>query len=944
MRNLKKILAVITVIAMIASMLVVPALAEGFQYEDEATILNKLGLMEGYGLGDDTNRLQGLIFAIKAAGKASEVNAMTDEEAAAILAEKVVDADEVPAWGIKWAAYAVKNGYTSGTDASVAPKIKFSPLKGISVTELLVWVMNIGMGYNFGTDVVVAEAVKAGVITLNQALELQAKDTLIRDDVAGVLFGACKNGVNADGKKFIQSLIDAGFVSEADAVEAGLVEAKPVKPEVVSITADNLKEVTVVFNKALDKDTVKAENIKIDGEAATVSLNDDKVTVVITMKAKLENQKDYKLVVEKVKDTDGNEIAKTEKSFRAFDATLPVAESITVTGPKNFTIEFSEPIETAGTVEVKSGSYVLGVGAPSISGKKATVELYSSLTDGTTYEVTVKDFKDYAGYKNIIKTFNLAYAKDGNAPVATVEKAEQTYVKVKFDKPVTGLDKDQFWHTFTAWTAKGIYKAEGMTTADAIGVSDSVDTVWVKFADDAKNDKPIHEGTTVFGIEAKANNNEIKDNWGNKFASATFTITVTADKTAPEVAELKVKSEKSLEIKFSEEVVFGNDNVEVLAEDGSKIDGVSPSVSGSGKEYTISWSKDLSGKTIVVRIKDVKDKALQPNKMSLYSATLVITDKTAPDISQVTEDASDASNKILYVFFNEAVDNTALDKNNYGVLGSDGVVTLLSKDPVFFVGNKVVKLTLTKEEYDKLGSLFVQKVKDLAGNAMAGKTIAKGNIKDYKHADNQPAIATIDAVATDKIEITFNQVLKRVDKDVFRINGTTPVAMELKTDKKGNTVVVLQLSSDAKLDANIGTTVSLGYDDESGKYKITNLFDVDANYGATYDYSKFNDKIAPSMAKKTDGNFDISATKTGTTITIVFDEPIDSNSLSKFTYKVKDYTVVSVSVASGDTKNVVITVDKPITAGKLQITQELPVADSKGNEYKYDKTIEVDVP
>jgi len=463
MRNLKKILAVITVIAMIASMLVVPALAEGFQYEDEATILNKLGLMEGYGLGDDTNRLQGLIFAIKAAGKASEVNAMTDEEAAAILAEKVVDADEVPAWGIKWAAYAVKNGYTSGTDASVAPKIKFSPLKGISVTELLVWVMNIGMGYNFGTDVVVAEAVKAGVITLNQALELQAKDTLIRDDVAGVLFGACKNGVNADGKKFIQSLIDAGFVSEADAVEAGLVEAKPVKPEVVSITADNLKEVTVVFNKALDKDTVKAENIKIDGEAATVSLNDDKVTVVITMKAKLENQKDYKLVVEKVKDTDGNEIAKTEKSFRAFDATLPVAESITVTGPKNFTIEFSEPIETAGTVEVKSGSYVLGVGTPSISGKKATVELYSSLTDGTTYEVTVKDFVDYAGYKNIIKTFNLAYAKDGNAPVATVEKAEQTYVKVKFDKPVTGLVKEQFWHSFTAWTAKGIYKAEGMT-------------------------------------------------------------------------------------------------------------------------------------------------------------------------------------------------------------------------------------------------------------------------------------------------------------------------------------------------------------------------------------------------------------------------------------------------------------------------------------------------
>ena len=290
------------------------------------------------------------------------------------------------------------------------------------------------------------------------------------------------------------------------------------------------------------------------------------------------------------------------------------------------------------------------------------------------------------------------------------------------------------------------------------------------------------------------------------------------------------------------------------------------------------------------------------------------------------------------MFFNEAVDNTALDKNNYGVL-ADGVVTLLSKDPVFFVGNKVVKLTLTAEEYGKLGSLFVQKVKDLAGNAMAGQTI--DSMDDY--ADDKPAIDTIDAVATDKIEITFDQVLKRVDKDVFRIDGTTPVAMELKTNKDGNTVVVLQLASTAKLAADI-SDASLSYD-ESGNYKITNLFDVDANYKETYDYRKFNDKIAPSMAK-TDDDFNISVNNTAKTITIEFDEEILANSLSKFTYKVKDYTVLSVVRAGdsgGNEKKVVITVDKEIGAGKLYITQELPVADSEGNEYKYDKTIEVDV-
>ena len=47
MRNLKKILAAITVIAMIASMMVVPALAESVKYEAEAKVLNDLGLMAG---------------------------------------------------------------------------------------------------------------------------------------------------------------------------------------------------------------------------------------------------------------------------------------------------------------------------------------------------------------------------------------------------------------------------------------------------------------------------------------------------------------------------------------------------------------------------------------------------------------------------------------------------------------------------------------------------------------------------------------------------------------------------------------------------------------------------------------------------------------------------------------------------------------------------------
>ena len=98
MKKLKKILALIAVIAMLASMLAAPVFAESYKYEKEAVILNQLGLMAGYGLGDQVNRVQGIIFALKAAGKADEVEAMTDVEAAYIVSQYVVDAAQVPDW------------------------------------------------------------------------------------------------------------------------------------------------------------------------------------------------------------------------------------------------------------------------------------------------------------------------------------------------------------------------------------------------------------------------------------------------------------------------------------------------------------------------------------------------------------------------------------------------------------------------------------------------------------------------------------------------------------------------------------------------------------------------------------------------------------------------------------------------------------------------------
>ena len=331
------------------------------------------------------------------------------------------------------------------------------------------------------------------------------------------------------------------------------------------------------------------------------------------------------------------EVEETEIEFEVFDGTRPEAEEIKVTGPSNLEIVFSEPIEGGGDVEVKSGNSTIGTGDYEGYGSRTiSITVWDELKDGETYEVIVKDFKDYAGLINISKTFEVEYVKDTEPPVAEITKVEQTHIKVEFSKPVKGLHKENFYHTFTAWEAKGIYKDEAMTADSAIEPEDSVKTVWVKFADDANNDNPLAEGTQRVGIRGKYDDVDVVDNWGNKFESVEIEVTVSVDKEAPEVTSITVESEDKIKVTFNKVVNFSEDNIEVLDTDGKEIDDVSVTVDPNGKaakEFIVDLGTKLPGKTIVVKITDVEDTALEPNKLSEYKATIEITDKTAPTVT-----------------------------------------------------------------------------------------------------------------------------------------------------------------------------------------------------------------------------------------------------------------------------------------------------------------------
>lgn len=731
------------------------------------------------------------------------------------------------------------------------------------------------------------------------------------------------------------------------------VIVQPDELTVTSVTADNLKEVAVEFSAALDEDTVNADNIEIDGfdKDISVELQEDGRTVVITAgKAdeNLENQKTYTLKVKNVKDTTGMEVEETEIEFEVFDGTRPEAEEIKVTGPSNLEIVFSEPIEEGGDVEVKSGNSTIGTGDYEGYGSRTiSITVWDELKDSETYEVIVKDFKDYAGLINISKTFEVEYVKDTEPPVAEITKVEQTHIKVEFSKPVKGLHPQNFYHTFTAWEAKGIYKDEAMT--DEIKPEDSVKTVWVKFADDADNDRPLAEGTQRVGIRGKYDDVDVVDNWGNKFEDVEIDVTVVVDKEAPEVTSITVENEDELKVTFNKVVNFSEDNIEVLDTDGNEIDDVNISVDPNdkaAKEFKVELGTSLPGKTIVVKITDVEDTALHPNKLSEYKATIEITDKTAPEVEKVRLDDSDGK-YYAYIFFSEDVTNTGLDKDNYAMMYSNGALEVFEKAPRFFDGNIVVRIELKKEEYDALtdeeepASLFVQRVEDKAGNGMKGQII-----DEFENINaDAPEVDKVEATAKDKLVVTFTQRLlegNNINKEVFKVKvgevESATIGSISVSRVDGKTVVTLNLK-DAEINAK-ADNVKLAIENDDGEY-LKNLFGV-AVESESFDDITIEDKIAPSIVE-VDKKLDITAKNEGNkgVIKITFDETIKDSTTAR-DFEVSGYTVESVTV---DDNVVTITLTEEIkeTAKTVKLTQKYAVEDENGNEFKLSSSVTVDV-
>lgn len=689
MKKLKKILALIAVIAMLASMLAVPTLAESYKYEKEAVILNQIGLMAGYGLGDPVNRVQGIIFALKAAGKADEVEAMSDQEAASIVSQMVVDAAQVPSWAVKWVAYAVKYGYTSGIDASVAPRVRFAPLQKMAATEFLVWLMNIGMGYKVGTNNSIDEARKAGIITLTQEIELRVKDSLIRDDIAGILYGACKNGVCADGRTFIESLIDAGFISEVAAIAAGFIEPQKPEPEpdeleVVQVTTNNLKQLFVEFNLPL-KDAGNESNYIIENEDAQAvidedsnfELSEDKKTVIITLTEAAAQQEVIDLTIRDIEAENGLWLDETTiEDIELKDTTLPKAVSASVVGQYTIKVEFSEPIMLPEEGDdpdlyftVDDGDYLIEKIEKVNNDTELNITLFSGLEEGTVKVEAKPAIKDYAGFGITKKTFDLKVKEDKEGPVVVGYKnAKPTEVTLIFNEDIELLEEADDDDEYPDDYLENFYHTNRNNPASGLKVSGRELTIDF-------SDSMLPPGRAYIYIAEDA----VQDLWGNTNAKISYVVEVSKDNDPIVLQKVEQEDESSIILTFNkvldEDTAEDIDNYTILDKNGKTVkDIIDDAVLGKdGKTVTITFTEELYGNYSIV-VQYVED--LVGNVIKKTTKSFTMKDMTIPEDFDARIYNPGKKGQTLKVNFNDtmATDGkySVLDLEKYEIVVGSG--------------------------------------------------------------------------------------------------------------------------------------------------------------------------------------------------------------------------------------------------------------------------------
>ena len=761
MKNFKKLSAAVLAVALVLTSMTTVFAADPATpaNAEKAATLKDLGLYAGTDATDVAAGLDGalttqdsLIFLAKLFGYNEAANALTADQVAEALA-KFDDAASISDYAKNVVAYSATNSILSGsTDGNRF----FVGAKDTVTAARFATFMLKQMGYT------VADY-KASVAKLAEAAGSKVDATLTgdltRDAAVGVMFGAL-TAEKASGKTVIADIVGDNADLKAKAEKLGLIAPPPIDLAVESVKALNCKQIQVVFNQEMDRNSVESEgfyeiqdkgsNIVELGDSSA-SLGDDKRTVIIILNKnvanKLTNSSEAKVTINKdIKAKSGVKLAKAAvfEKVTVEDGIIPTVTKAEATGERNIRITFSEPVYDKGNdnsiaktnFKVVSGTYEYLVQEATLDNNVINLEIGTKLIEGPV-TVTVNNagadktdaIVDYAGYAVFKSSTTFNYVKDTSVSVVTVKEAKPESVTLAFTKPVKFAN------------LKLYHSVKNAAAYECVATTASKYKDEFKF--EFKPESKLQQGTVkLFLVNADNDADKMVDGYGIKVPDQTLTCEIVVDETEPVFTKGDFDKNTSIFLTFDEEL----DKEEAEKTENYTIKKYSDPFASiafkaiyndnaAKKENTVTLKPEklLEDNTeYVVTIKKAMD--TYGNKtVKEYTYTFTTGDNTAPDVKDAVyadakNDASqnqcytvNAEGKI-YITFTESMNEAQmLDLNNYMVNIGDGFKALdKDKDKVTKVSDRKICIEVGAFADEIKPSVKVAPIMDLAGKRLRG--------------------------------------------------------------------------------------------------------------------------------------------------------------------------------------------------------------------------------
>lgn len=604
-----------------------------------------------------------------------------------------------------------------------------------------------------------------------------------------------------------------------------------------SVSADNLKEVTLTFDGKVDKSTSELkDNYRLNGnltvKSAVLSASGNQVVLTLDQDQAFRNQQKYTVTVTGVK-AGTKTIEASNVEFTPVDNKLPEVVSVTGLGTKAIKIIFSEPVKQSYT----NNFQVDGQGfysSPNVEGREVILKSSSALTVGE-HTLTVTGVEDFAGFKSLKSDHKFSVVEDNTAPTIAEATATLEKLTVTFSEDIddSTLDKANVYHK------RGDSK---INPSRIVRLSANK----YEFYFDTDKALPSYE-TTIF-VE------KVKDFSGNEITQTSKLVKAEIDTERPQVLDARVTTgnKKQLALTFSKPLA-NQDFLKLITvkdKDGKvrQISNVSFKDSSTKNILLVDFFSDLPEGTNTLNIAGVKDATVLGNVMLDYNTTFNVGDTTAPKVASVSFNVSDNTRRAVIVFDEKMDPESLLNRANYS-LTFDGTEIGLPSDAYLSVtqdGKAVVielPVTISNKDVtkDRLTKIRVQGVKDVAGNYIANfnKELVLSDYANIANVNYNTDGNTASLTGKRDIKVKLNQSVSRVvNKDAVKVSGYNV------TDVVANDTDTITIKVDRDIYSPAGLTVAF---DAETKFIGAAQNEIKFN-GAVTINSNIKDEVAPEVA------------------------------------------------------------------------------------------------